>query len=845
MVTSRDVQEIVSKLSSDKAKTREEGLKLLNTWLEGESSIGFCRYIGQKTAMLKPNDVPHSETWPFLVKLLTQCVSLELSSSKRRLPKLIFAKTLRIVVQRTEDAKYSGKNLLLLSMVKLLFNHIWDVLNDVPSFQTEYGIILRLLLEVKDYRFHMRKRVYCSLVLLYIEKVQTSLSGSNSIQSNPKEDVFRCILTLHSLLENPPGDFPVNLREDIVRGFVRILPFVRDEGKISRKLIECLNTYLLKDGPNLGCQSLEIHDAVRQFLFRCWITTHDRGLKDALILYARLQLNLTRGAADGSTLVEQLLDVVGKDLDQNNICSSSIPWSDTTKDDKCGNLTSSQCGLVELAALVFYRACVNKSKAPTEKRARREHAAAYLKEGLMKGKWLWCVLSQRIQSILMSLHGMLYLFSMTYWFIFTVGLNIYQNAVFCCLIHNYCSRISKHLLIYWFEGICANFERIINDANMGHTYDCLLWILRSLQRLSSVLLLSVSRVETSPGSSFSSNELERGWHTIWSCLMRGLAVFSNVTSVADAALMLLGDIISNDLMNAFTVPQDVWDIRLFKRLPSAYIHKMTTPEKDFEDEDDVVEISPHGLKPPSYHMIRIPYLKKEVNHVHQLMKEHKEDWAKYGCSIMCDGWTDRKHRTLINFLVNCPRGTMFLDSIDASSYSKDANKIFSLLDKFVDKIGEANVVQIVTDSAAGNVLAGYQLHSKKRNRLAQKRLNDLVFVKYNRALKRRYMKRANIDPISLKDIDESNEWLIGRMENELVFDDDSLGWDDVAVAAGVEESNQRTRSSTTRTTHQELVDEEDEWEDEDEAEEEDVDGYKSNDDDDGGDEVLHVDDDVY
>ncbi|XP_042459005.1 uncharacterized protein LOC122042765 [Zingiber officinale] len=31
-----------------------------------------------------------------------------------------------------------------------------------------------------------------------------------------------------------------------------------------------------------------------------------------------------------------------------------------------------------------------------------------------------------------------------------------------------------------------------------------------------------------------------------------------------------------------------------------------------------------------------------------------------------------------------------------------------------------------------------QIHSKKRNRLAQQRLNDLVFVKYNRALKLRY-----------------------------------------------------------------------------------------------------------
>ncbi|GMP70936.1 hypothetical protein CsSME_00029555 [Camellia sinensis var. sinensis] len=149
-------------------------------------------------------------------------------------------------------------------------------------------------------------------------------------------------------------------------------------------------------------------------------------------------------------------------------------------------------------------------------------------------------------------------------------------------------------------------------------------------------------------------------------------------------------------------------------------------------------------------------------------------------------------------------------------------------------------------------LQGYQLHSKKRNRLAQKRLNDLVFVKYNRALKRRYISRGKFDPISLKDIDESNEWLIGRMENELVFDDDdddddSLGWDDVAVAAGVEESSQRTRSTTTRTTpigssSRRLVDEEEEWEDvdSDEEEEEDVEGYKSNDDEgDDGDDAYY------
>lgn len=531
-VTSRDVQEIVSKLSSDKAKTREEGIKLLNTWLEGERSTGFVRYIGQRTAMLKPNEIRHSESWPFLITLLTKCVASEISSSKRRLPKLIFAKTLRIVVQRVEDSRLSGRDLHLVSVAKLLFNHIWDVLKDVPSFQSEYGIILRHLLAVRDYRVHMRERVYCSLVILHIEKVQTNLGVKNSTQSNPKEDLFRCVLTLHSLLENPPGDFPNNLREEIIKGIVRIFSFVRDEGKLSRKLIECVNTYLLKDGPNLGCQSLEIHDAVKQFVFRCWTTTHDRGLKDALILYARLQVNLTRGAADGSDLVEQLLDVVGKELDQNSICNTNLAWSDTTKDDKCGNLTSSQCGAVELSALVFYRACLHTTKAPSaEKRARKEHAASYIREGLMNGRWLWF-------------------------------------AAFCCLSRYYRTRISEDLFAYWFDGICASFERIVNDATVGHTYDCLLWALRSLHQLSSVLLPSVPRVETSPGSSFTSNETGRGWHTIWQCLISGLPVFSNVTSVADAALIVLGDIISNDLMNTFTVPQDVWDLRLFKRLPS-------------------------------------------------------------------------------------------------------------------------------------------------------------------------------------------------------------------------------------------------------------------------------------
>ncbi|XP_024973398.1 serine/threonine-protein kinase ATM isoform X4 [Cynara cardunculus var. scolymus] len=528
MVTSGDVQEIVLKLSSDKAKAREEGIKLLNTWLEGERLIEFCRYLGRNTSMLKPHDIPHAETWPFLVKLLTKAISLEVYSSKRRLPKLAFAKTLRIVVLRAED----GKSLHLLSVAKLLFNHIWDILKDVPSFQSEYGIILRHLLEVKHLQFHLRKRVYSSLVLLYMGKVETSLSERNFGQSNPKEEVFRCILTLHSLLDSPPGDFSNDLQEGITQGFVEIFSNLRDEGKILRKLVECINTYLIRDGPNMGSRSLEIHDAVHQFLFRVWVTTHDRRLKDALVLYGRLQLKLVRGATDGSILLEQLLDIIGKELDQISTSATSLPWNDTNRDDKRGTLTSSQSSLLELAAIVFCRACLISCKAPVaEKRARREHAVVYLNEQIIKGKWSW-------------------------------------NAAFCFLVRNYSSRIKHDHFIYWFEGLSTNFERMMNAATMEHAYDDLLWTLRSLQGLSSVLLCSIYGVECSEKAELVNNQLYRGWLTIWNTLLRGLPMFNNVPSVADAALILLGNINLSDSMNSFIIAHDVWDLRLFKNSPS-------------------------------------------------------------------------------------------------------------------------------------------------------------------------------------------------------------------------------------------------------------------------------------
>ena len=72
---------------------------------------------------------------------------------------------------------------------------------------------------------------------------------------------------------------------------------------------------------------------------------------------------------------------------------------------------------------------------------------------------------------------------------------------------------------------------------------------------------------------------------------------------------------------------------------------------------------------------------------------------------MSDGRTNRKERSLVNFLVNSSRGTMFMKSIDASSMVKMRDKLFELLDSWVEEVGEANIVQVIIDNASNYVAA--------------------------------------------------------------------------------------------------------------------------------------------
>ena len=68
------------------------------------------------------------------------------------------------------------------------------------------------------------------------------------------------------------------------------------------------------------------------------------------------------------------------------------------------------------------------------------------------------------------------------------------------------------------------------------------------------------------------------------------------------------------------------------------------------------------------------------------MEEFKKSWETTCCTVVSDGWTDGKGRTLINFVVHCPRGTMFIKSINASTYIKDAALLCKLMEGFIQDI---------------------------------------------------------------------------------------------------------------------------------------------------------------
>lgn len=119
-----------------------------------------------------------------------------------------------------------------------------------------------------------------------------------------------------------------------------------------------------------------------------------------------------------------------------------------------------------------------------------------------------------------------------------------------------------------------------------------------------------------------------------------------------------------------------------------------------------------GYKAPSYEKLRSNLLEKVKTDIHIDYKKYRDVWKETGCTVLCDTWSDGRTRSLVVFSVACPKGTLFLKSVDVSGHEDDANYLFELLESVVLEVGAENVVQVITDTNASHVYAGQLLMAR-------------------------------------------------------------------------------------------------------------------------------------
>eukprot|EP01018_Ginkgo_biloba_P009952 Gb_24212 [translate_table: standard] len=119
----------------------------------------------------------------------------------------------------------------------------------------------------------------------------------------------------------------------------------------------------------------------------------------------------------------------------------------------------------------------------------------------------------------------------------------------------------------------------------------------------------------------------------------------------------------------------------------------------WQDMVRAINDGPKGYKTPSLEKVQTTLLTKEKSLVAQSIEPIRASWHTTGVSIVSDGWTDARNRPLINMIVVCPKGSMFLNAMDCNGELKDATFIANILINAIESVGPSNVVQVITYNA--------------------------------------------------------------------------------------------------------------------------------------------------
>ncbi|XP_064981268.1 uncharacterized protein LOC135622891 [Musa acuminata AAA Group] len=129
--------------------------------------------------------------------------------------------------------------------------------------------------------------------------------------------------------------------------------------------------------------------------------------------------------------------------------------------------------------------------------------------------------------------------------------------------------------------------------------------------------------------------------------------------------------------------------------------------------DAIAAVGP-GYKMPSYHSLKGKLLSRCTTELGEFSKELRKSWEVTGCTVMVDRLKDTAGRSIINFFVYCPKGTMFLRSVDVSHIETNLDDLVDLFESIIQDVGSRNIVHFLSDSAPWYKAAGKVLMDKYR-----------------------------------------------------------------------------------------------------------------------------------
>lgn len=110
--------------------------------------------------------------------------------------------------------------------------------------------------------------------------------------------------------------------------------------------------------------------------------------------------------------------------------------------------------------------------------------------------------------------------------------------------------------------------------------------------------------------------------------------------------------------------------------------------------------------PPSSETIRTSLLEKEKASVEVAANHMKEQWAENGVTLVVDGWSDTRKRSIHGVVAYSRGETYFVDSHDASGTGKSAEVLAAEWATTLETVGAENVIAICADGEPANRAAG-------------------------------------------------------------------------------------------------------------------------------------------